>query len=120
MRTRKAGSELQEKAKEAWKAMLHDLHPMPAGVAIDMVQDVCGDRFEAVAMLFAVAAKWLRAAMPKRNQSAGAVCESIARGNLGLAEERILYAPIHRPEWRQWSYDAPRAVQMCREIDWAV
>lgn len=64
-----AQTETAAKATEAWWAMFHELHPLPAGMAIDMVQDVCGERDDAVIALLESAWQWLVDLCPERPDS---------------------------------------------------
>ena len=58
-------AELELAADRAWLAMLHDVHPMPAGVALDMVQEVCDERAAAVTALQEAACRSLVAYAPE-------------------------------------------------------
>jgi len=62
-------SELELAADRAWLAMLHDVHPMPAGVALDMVQEVCDERSAAVTALHEAAFRTLLALAPELQDS---------------------------------------------------
>jgi hypothetical protein len=52
---------IEQKACEAWAALIHEEHPVPPGVAIDLVQDEAGDRDDAVQAVHWAAALWLDA-----------------------------------------------------------
>lgn len=56
-------NEIESKAAEAWTALVShrddEQKPIEPGVAIDMVQDVTGDRDDAVTALVSAAADWL-------------------------------------------------------------
>ena len=138
------------KAVEAWAlairprtilSTLGGAEPMPPAVAIDYVQDVCGDRDDAVAALMVAAAAWLRDRMPALpaawcevdsscRESAGLVCDYLASDSLMYAVHlwRVRYT-IDSPgvlldrgmmraadAWQRWYRDADRARQLCREL----
>ena len=52
-------TEVEQIARETWVLMAVGERPMPADVALDRVQDVCGCRDEAVSALCRAAASWL-------------------------------------------------------------
>lgn len=58
-------TELEQMAERAWAALLNDVGPIPPGVALDMVQDVCGDRAAANAALHSAAVDHLAESAPE-------------------------------------------------------
>lgn len=87
-------TELEQKAAEAWEHMSRreTVHtrafgpgPMPAGVALDFVQEVTDDRDAAVEALLWAAGRWLddrRPEKPDVRNSASFGASSAARGHL--------------------------------------
>lgn len=59
-------TETERAADRAWWGMLRDINPMPAGVALDHVQDACDDRDEAVCALLMAAAVYLDGLRPEQ------------------------------------------------------
>ena len=145
-------TELEHKAAEAWSAVIqgHSFfdrflrkQPMPPGVALDMVQDVCGDRDDALFALLDAGANWLWSLTPAPDMTGAkadvtAIVGSIRAEGFGLAEslvqairERangVLYAwQLHRQivpqaerevamRWVTWCDRAALAVRLGREM----
>lgn len=92
-----ATDEARLAARRAILAML-SIPPMPAGVALDMIQDVTDDRREAALVFYGVAADHLRGLAPvgdpddvsSSRQRIRAACAHIKGGNLfSVAEEHV-------------------------------
>lgn len=149
-------NEVEQAASRAWLAMVTEVPffartierrtPMPAAVALDMVQDVTGDRDDAVCALLMAAAIWLDDARPE--QPVGRISTSLntaisVRGHLlgegyGLAENCLRelmdlnreirndyhhlglnYGPAddaRAAAWHQWGHKAKRAIEVCRQV----
>lgn len=147
-------TELQHKAADAWRHVsraetvftrVFDESPLPVGPAIDMVQDVTGDRDDAVTALVGAAAAWLRDRTPpappvslppadefdhSNRQNASLVCDYLAAES-GMAEVFLRHvgemcqSPLMlvrddlmllADAWTNWVRDARRAIDLCREI----
>lgn len=145
-------AELEHKADEAWRAMCagtgffdraNAVRPMPAGVAIDMVQDVCGERDDAVCAILGAAARWLESEFPaddfqNAELDAVAVIGDIRGEAFGLAESlreaimqragdvrlarvlgrsRVPDATFETAiAWSKWCERAALAIKLCREL----
>lgn len=82
-------SEIERKAREAWALMTRPVtplaaltgeHPLPPGLALDYVQDVTGDRDDAVTALVRAGADWLEEqTQPGETGEVGDACMAGAR-----------------------------------------
>lgn len=101
-------TELEQIADAAWAAAIRDEsiltrafggEPMPAPIAVDMVQDVCGERDDAVVAIREAATRWLNALAPivpwrlltdaesvNAAEDAATLRALLAAGDLGSAE----------------------------------
>lgn len=143
-------TDAQRKAAEVWPLVIYrpgilgtlaGRDPMPPGVAIDCVQDLCPDRDEAVAVLVGAAAAWLRDAMPAAptgdneldrtcREQAGFVCDYLAsesamcRTHLRLLRDQVdsLHVPTRADWmlsagcWLLWFHKADRAIELCGRV----
>ena len=149
-------NELKAKADEAWAAMVvpEDVFtrsglkpgPMAPDIALDMVQDVTGDRDEAVTALLQAASDWLntlRMGAALRGisadssevhtgnaQDAERVTAYIRGESLGLAMTHLVHIhersrrglPFPGAEaraclwWKQWEEKASLALKLCRQM----
>ncbi len=75
-------TEVEMLAGRAWVAMLHDVRPMPADLALDMVQDAAGERAEAAEAIRAACVRHLAGQMPE--QPGGAESDELAGGQFML------------------------------------
>ena len=149
-------NEVEQAASRAWLAMVEERNlfdrailgatPMPAAIALDMVQDAAGDRDDAACAILMAAAIWLDDARPE--QPVGRISTSLSasisvRGhilgeNYGLAENclrelmdlnREIRNAYHQldlnygPEddelaaaWHRWGHKAKRAIGVCRQV----
>lgn len=137
----------QEKAAEAWAMMVRPANPlarvmpMPPAVALDYVQDVCGDRDEAVTALCGAAAGWLLLRVPIKPEKGDVwadeydpLCRDDARHvSECLGAESSLAAvfvehinervwartaadALLRDAWRLWVRDARAAIDFARQL----
>jgi hypothetical protein len=148
-------TEVEHKAREAWAAMLvRDSvfsraglrpGPMPADLAIDMVQDVTGDRDDAAGAIIGAGADWLAnqtqpgggtetdvGCSAAANNAIGSLrAESLGTAALFLGHVRTLcdrvlkessLFPAPRPEvyaalrWERWLAKAERALALCNAV----
>lgn len=150
-------TELETKAIEAWTAMRRapatvpgfsaqldpTEAPMPAGIALDMVQDVCGDRDDAVQALLDAAAEELIVFVPQQDpfgsaDDAQAVASDLrgehfahAASALVAIEQRVVGVKLdrilNRPSvsdaeyeaalsWGRWCDRAKLAIELGRAI----
>lgn len=72
-------TETQHNARVAWLALVHPT-PMPADIALDFVQDSCGDRDEAISAIITAAGDWLaaQAIPPATSTETHAGCREVA------------------------------------------
>lgn len=127
--------ELSQAAERAWVAMLHDVRPMPAGVALDMAQDVCGDRDDAVTALLNAAADELESLLPAGgpfHPEAGFIVSHVRAEDFKFAETllknvRGRAGNMHRVSahladstagaaWLRWCAYAERDIALCRAV----
>lgn len=137
-------TEIELAASRAWLAMLHDLRPMPAGVALDFVQDVSGDRQDALLAILFAAVERLEGLRPERpicgsvsvarSRSVGdlllrcdfvearSVTDFIEGHNLAVCQWTPSERPEHRMacDWLRWCAYARRDIETCRTVFEAV
>ena len=77
--------EVEHEARRAWDAMTQEANPLPADLAIDLVQDETGDRDEAVAAIHAAAARWLDGLRPEQPVSPGGLAANSVTFNAAVA-----------------------------------
>ena len=147
-------TELEHKAREAWHAVAKPETvlsrafgggPMPPAIALDMVQDVCGDRDDAVTAVLLAAASALRERIPdddhaqNRDHAAHIVGQIPGEyfghaelwvedvlNNARRAEEAFMmltsitdqdFCDYSRAvEWRRWATEANRVIGLCRQL----
>jgi hypothetical protein len=129
-------TELEHKAAEAWRAVSQGsgffdrafgVKAMPAAVAIDMVQDVCGDRDDAVAAILDAAGAWLAAQVPAADMSnakldAVAVIGDLRAEAFDLADSLRVAIGVRAMEVRLRRAPEPPATQDERDaaMSWSV
>jgi hypothetical protein len=141
-----------ERAAEVWAMLVRPESvltrefgggPIPPAVGLDFVQDVCGDRDDAVSAILEAASEWLAVRLPGNGEDVswaegGWVCLHIGAESFGLAEvfighvrERCETAEQYyvmrtfqdgrevlegaRP-WKIWAATATRTLAICRAV----
>ena len=134
-----------EAGRRAWAAMRHtpgllarvfeEAAPMPAAVAVDMVQDVTGDREPAILAICAAAADELDAAKPNSHLPSAiaehwvhevtnklrvadvVIADDNAKHIIGVTAfpDRLVGSLTAWNEWRLWALEARRAIELCRQ-----
>jgi hypothetical protein len=142
---------VHSKAAEAWAMVCYQptilnsitgRKPMEPGIAIDYVQDVCGDRDDAVSALLNAAADWLETRLPDAadvnwmeggwccNEIRGEcfshaemwlqhVCERVGAVKRGwlLSSGSVTHRSFDAAQmWYRWHKIATNALRLCREI----
>lgn len=151
-------TELERAARTAWDAMTEpqtgltkmiqtiageNRGPMPVAIALDMVQNVTGERDDAVTALIEAGANWLNEQSRGANggelddgchQDAELVTSYIRSESLGLAcvylshlRDRCYLAnytanpnrahKLARERWRRWATKAQFVIDWCRKIE---
>lgn len=129
-------AELEDKAGRAWALMFS--WAMPAGIALDFVQEVTDDRPKALAAILTEAVAQTGNARPSVKQDrgsfpdfeAGKIGAAVLRGDSAFAFTILanLKARLHQQErnpttelagiaeWLEWCTDMGRAILLCREL----
>ncbi len=137
-------TELEHAAAEAWGLMLAPDTPLPPDLALDRVQDVCGERAEASAALHHAADLWLDEQKPGEHEWTGYLVVYVkitdhlnardydraerARAALHTETHGVRVAHVVRQTlasrrraddataWGVWCVYAKRAIELCRAV----
>lgn len=137
----------EHRATEAWAKVVREktvldvfagTEPMPPAIALDYVQDECGDRDDAVMALLAAAGQWLLDTMPvaREGDEFDSACRADAADVAAYIEAesgmaRVFFSHIEEryerwvnytgnalvvDGWRLWIRGARRALDLCRAV----
>jgi hypothetical protein len=141
-----------ERAAEVWAMLVRTpsivntvagIEPIPPAIGLDFVQDVCGNRDDAVSAILEAASEWLAVRLPGNGEDVswaegGWVCLHIKAEHLSLAEtflshvaercetaERFYLIAMYDADykgitearaWNVWSAVATRTLAICRAV----
>ena len=125
-------TEAEHMAAFAWERMYD--WAMPPLVALDMVQDVTGERDAALAELLAAAVRWYEARKPQKNYRQRKLAEGAAAILALLCEREWHLAGRLRKEaaifscarlafadggqnWADWLHEGKRLIYLCGELE---
>jgi hypothetical protein len=128
---RKPPADLDARAREVWAMLSRDKNPMPAGVALDYLQEHWDDRRACARALYRVAGETIGEAHVgilgyqtwKDTTQTGRACRAVGRGHFAAACERVEFVSSHAgdgSEWDHWWGVFQRTVALCRAIEAAV